>query len=324
MLAPHLEALVLSATSADRVAETEQVQSLWSGYGHILRCRLVGGTHASAVVKHVRWPTRLDHPRGWNSDQGHQRKVRSYAVESTWYENYANHCDSGCRVPESLLVQSCDGETVMVLEDLNSSGYELRSSRASEHEIFACLSWLGHFHATFLGHKSYGLWPVGTYWHLATRPEELAVLDDTELGRAASVLDRKLSGTPFKTLVHGDAKLANFCFSRNGKRAAAVDFQYVGGGCGMKDVAYFLSSCLDEQECERREGELLDFYFRALKEALREQGAKLDYCALEEDWRALYPIAWTDFYRFLKGWSPGHWKIHTYSERLAHEVLASL
>ena len=46
--------------------------------------------------------------------------------------------------------------------------------------------------------------------------------------------------------------------------------------------------------------------------------------ALEDDWRALYPIAWTDFYRFLQGWSPGHWKLHRYSERLAREVLEAL
>ena len=46
-----------------------------------------------------------------------------------------------------------------------------------------------------------------------------------------------------------------------------------------------------------------------------------DFAALEADWRALYPVAWTDFYRFLQGWDPGHWKLHRYSERLAREVL---
>ena len=50
----------------------------------------------------------------------------------------------------------------------------------------------------------------------------------------------------------------------------------------------------------------------------------MDFAALEADWRALYPVAWTDFYRFLQGWSPGHWKLHRYSERLASAVLESL
>ena len=89
----------------------------------------------------------------------------------------------------------------------------------------------------------------------------------------------------------------------------------------MKDVAYFISSCLDEDDSEAMEAALLDRYFELLREALQES---LDFPALEENWRALYPVAWTDFYRFLQGWSPGHWKLHRYSERLAREVLADL
>mgnify|MGYP000093138504 CR=1 FL=1 len=92
-------------------------------------------------------------------------------------------------------------------------------------------------------------------------------MTDDELRAAAPVLDARLNDCTFRTFVHGDAKVANFCFSDDG-RVAAVDFQYVGGGCGMKDVAYFIGSCLDESECERREASLLDAYFSALKEAL--------------------------------------------------------
>jgi hypothetical protein len=45
---------------------------------------------------------------------------------------------------------------------------------------------------------------------------------------------------------------------------------------------------------------------------------------MEEEWRSLYPYAWTDFHRFLKGWSPGHWKINSYSERMAKQVILQL
>ena len=103
-----------------------------------------------------------------------------------------------------------------------------------------------------------------------------------------------------------------------------MDFQYVGGGCGMKDVAYFIGSCLYEDACEQHEAELLDTYFGALNEALVSRGRAVDAKAIEQEWRALYPVAWTDFHRFMKGWSPGHWKIHDYSERLARQVLAQL
>ncbi len=58
----------------------------------------------------------------------------------------------------------------------------------------------------------------------------------------------------------------------------------------MKDVAYFISSCLDEDESERLGPDLLDRYFELLRGALERSSKTLDFAALEEDWRALYPI----------------------------------
>ena len=137
---------------------------------------------------------------------------------------------------------------------------------------------------------------------------------------AAAEIDSVLSQATFKTIVHGDAKLANFCFSEAGA-VAAVDFQYVGGGCGMKDVAYFVSSCFGDAECEAREDELLGLYFDQLRNAIGDNGLS---GAVESEWRSLYPFAWADFYRFLAGWSPGHWKIHGYSQRQMETALERL
>ena len=92
----------------------------------------------------------------------------------------------------------------------------------------------------------------------------------------------------------------------------------------MKDLIYLVGSCLDELGCERLESEVLDLYFGVLRGVLIAQQSDIDLDLLERDWRALYPVAWTDFHRFLKGWSPGHWKINGYSERLAREVIANL
>ena len=329
----ELTGLVLRVAGADRIRRSEVVQSLWSGYGQIVRCHLDGGARPSVIVKHVRWGSGVVHPRGWATDLGHQRKLRSYEVEAAWYTTYAPRCPESCRVPECLALEAhspdhsvenqADG-VVMVMEDLDASGFPGRRHEVTAAELDACLRWLANFHATFMGVAPTGLWSTGTYWHLATRPDELAALDDGPLKAAAPVIDQRLSESPFQTLVHGDAKLANFCFSPDGSRAAAVDFQYVGGGCGMKDLAYFISSCLDEDESERRAPALLDRYFELLGAALERSSSTVDVDALEADWRALYPVAWTDFYRFLQGWSPGHWKLHRYSERLAHEVLADL
>lgn len=317
---------ILKCTGAEAIAGQETIQRLWSGYGKIERVHLAGGSSKSVVIKHVHWPTEQDHPRGWNTDISHARKVKSYEVESAWYYGWSARCGEACRVPHCLALDSDAEEFLLVLEDLDAAGFSGRRRFVSDAELGAGLSWLAHFHATFMGKSPEGLWETGTYWHVETRPDELDVLKqkDPALSAAAHIIDRRLKESPYQTLVHGDAKLANFCFSSNGCRVAVVDFQYVGGGCGMKDVAYFIGSCLGEAECERREDELLDTYFHFLRTALEKYQSAINAEDAEGDWRELYPVAWTDFHRFLKGWSPGHWKVNDYSERLARKVLANV
>ncbi len=307
---------ILEKTGASSLTEKEVIQELWSGYGKIIRVGLENAAVKSIVVKHVQLPIHKNHPRGWNTDIGHERKVKSYRVETAWYDSYSRN--STARLPNCLAVETEGDEVLMILEDLDEAGYSLRKRSVSWKEISACLEWLAQFHASFLGEVPDGLWEVGTYWHLATRPNELEVLADQRLKAAATAIDEKLSSCTYKTFVHGDAKLANFCFAPDGK-VAGVDFQYVGGGCGMKDVAYFVGSCLNERECERLEAQILDTYFMYLQTALGERNEEL-----EREWRSLYRVAWADFHRFLKGWSPGHWKINSYSERVTAEVVNSL
>ena len=292
------------------------IQELWSGYGKIMRIGLKDASVKSVVVKHVQLPLHKNHPRGWNSDVGHQRKIKSYKVETAWYNKYSKH--SAARLPQCLGIETLDDEVIMILEDLDEAGYHLRKQSLTWDEIVECLVWLAQFHASYLGKNPDELWEVGTYWHLETRPQELAVLSDQKLKEAASVIDEKLNACKYKTFVHGDAKLANFCFAKNGK-VGGVDYQYVGGGCGMKDVAYFIGSCLNEKECERLEAQILDTYFKHLQSEMKESNE-----ALEKEWRSLYRVAWADFHRFLKGWSPGHWKINSYSERVTKEVIKNL
>ncbi|MEL7529764.1 MAG: phosphotransferase [Bacteroidota bacterium] len=312
----NFRSIILQRTGASALFEKEMIQELWSGYGKILRIGLENASVESVVVKHVQLPTYNHHPRGWNTDIGHQRKLKSYQVETNWYQSYSQA--SAARLPDCLAIETQGDEVLMVLEDLDEAGYPLRKRSISWDDISACLAWLAQFHASYLGQSPQGLWAVGTYWHLETRPQELEVLADQSLKEAAAAIDAKLNHCTYQSFVHGDAKLANFCFGQEGQ-VAGVDFQYVGGGCGMKDVAYFIGSCLNERECERLEEQILDTYFAHLQTALGAQNE-----ALEAEWRSLYRVAWADFHRFLKGWSPGHWKINTYSERVSKEVINNL
>lgn len=310
------KSIILKATDASSLSLKETIQELWSGYGEIIRVDLEGASVGSVVVKHVQIPPFKNHPRGWNTDLGHQRKLKSYQVETKWYEQYSEI--SAARLPHCLAIETANEEVLMVLEDLDEAGYYLRKNSIFWEDIEVCLEWLAQFHASYLGQTPNGLWEVGTYWHLATRPQELEVLENQRLKEAAPIIDEKLNSCQYKTFVHGDAKLANFCFTEDGQ-VAGLDFQYVGGGCGMKDVAYFIGSCLNENECEQYEDQILDIYFNYLQIAMNKRND-----ALEAEWRSLYRIAWADFHRFLKGWSPGHWKLNTYSERVTAEVIKNL
>ena len=308
--------IILESTGATSFFEKEMIQNLWSGYGKIMRIGLNNASEDSVVIKHVQMPIHKNHPRGWNTDIGHQRKVKSYRVETNWYEHYSKN--STARLPHCLAIETKKDEVLMVLEDLDAAGYPMRKRLVKWEEIAECLGWLAQFHTSYLGKAPEGLWEVGTYWHLGTRPQELANLNDQRLKEAAPIIDQKLNDCKFKTFVHGDAKLANFCFAKSGE-VGGLDFQYVGGGCGIKDVVYFIGSCMDENECERYETQILDTYFERLQSEMKVRNEDL-----ESEWRSLYRVAWADFHRFLKGWSPGHWKINSYSERITEEVINNL
>lgn len=313
--------LLQRLTGITDIKATRKLQSLWSGYGQILRVHPRDAQARPVIVKYIALPENQRHPRGWNTDLSHQRKLRSYEVERHWYQHWSAQCDSNCRVAHCYGSESLDGAQLIVMEDMDNAGYAGRFHALDKQGAYLCLHWLACFHAKFLSAEPQGLWPVGTYWHLQTRPDEFAVMAEGEIKHYAGEFDRLLNECRFQTLVHGDAKVANFCFSEDLDAVAAVDFQYVGGGCGIKDVIYFMGSCLDEHLCAQWQDELLDYYFSVLKQALLEYGCNTEWSALEREWRDLYAIAWTDFYRFLLGWMPKHTKIHGYTKRLATEAL---
>ncbi|MBD81113.1 MAG: choline kinase [Crocinitomicaceae bacterium] len=314
---------LLNITESTDCKEMEVIQSLWSGYGKISRYQLVNSSRKTIVVKCISLEAADQHPRGWNTNTSHNRKVKSYQVETHWYKHWSQQCSNSCRIPHFLGSFSEGNQQWIILEDLKTN-FPLIQQQIDLSGVKVCLKWLAHFHATFLNQQPTGLWEVGTYWHLATRPDEFEKMEHHELKSKAHAIDDLLNQCEYQTLIHGDAKLANFCFSENGEQVAAVDFQYVGGGSGMKDVAYFLGSCLSSSECKRYETPLLDFYFAELQTALEASEYQIDFTALEQEWRTLYPIACTDFTRFLLGWMPSHQKVNSYNLNLMNSVLERL
>ena len=238
---------------------TEHIQSLWQGYGELHRVVL---EHGSVVVKWARPPASATAKRA------------SYANELAFYQTLT----PTVRVPQ-LLASRVTDEWLLVLEDLDAAGFTRRTAAAQGPDLDAVLTWLAQFHLQYLGTS----WPArGTYWHLEARRHELAAIEDPVLRRTAPDLDARLSRARFQTLVHGDAKDENFCFTAD-HHVAGLDFQYVGHGPGIVDVAYLLYGRSDEATA-------LERYLRKLP------------TEVAEEWRALYPTAQRDFQRFLAGW----------------------
>lgn len=298
----------------------EEIQELWSGYGMIARVWAEAGD--PIICKCIDLSCAGHHPRGWDGSRSHQRKVRSYEVEMHWYAHHQS--DAIARWPKILGRTIEDNHRFLWMEDLDHVGYHHRRSHLDPDGMEGCLRWLAHFHASTFATPSDGLWPRGSYWHLETRPDELEVLEDVELAAAAPQLDRLLTDCPHRCIIHGDAKVANFCFKPSSLDVAAVDFQYVGGGIGIQDVAYFMGSCLDETSCEAMEAWVLERYFYHFKEGMAKHRPNTNVLEVEKTWRDLFDVSWTDFHRFIKGWSPGHWKINGYSEKIKRRCLQNL
>ena len=312
---------ILNQTRATEIITESLIQPLWNNYGTLSRLHLEGSSdYPTVILKRIRLPAVNNHPRGFATDISRQRKIRSYQVEQAWYRHYNQAIESSeCSTPKCLDIWVEDGETFILLEDLHNRGFSNRVHNAKWNQIVAMLQWLAAFHAQFLHSNCNELWSQGTYWHLSTRPDELTNIRGTLEHTFAAFMDAQIRSAQYQTIVHGDAKLANFLFTENGNRAAAVDFQYVGKGCGIQDVAYCLSSCLSELEWADLADECLEVYFANLRRHLVQ--SDIDIQALEMEWRTLYPVTCGDFQRFILGWSPQHYKNNTYTARLTHNVL---
>lgn len=284
------------------------IQPLWNNYGACFRA--IEETGRSIVVKAVSPQAPSSHPKGWNSLVGHDRKLTSYEVERHFYEKLQPFTTHKCTVPNLVVSDNRNNATLLVLEDVDTA-FPRRSSVLSVKQAECVLTWLADFHGKFINLKDTRVWQEGTYWHLNTRLDEWRVMPDSLLKENAEVIAQQLANCAYQTLLHGDAKVANFCFSDDFTKCAGVDFQYTGHGCGVKDVAYFIGSALSEDDQQDHTEYCLSIYFTHLFEAIGDYHNSDLAHAVVQEWQKLYNLACADFCRFLIGWSPDHWKLNS-------------
>ena len=315
---------LLDISKGQRIQSTTVLQPLWSDCGTLSRIKFDNtSTIPSLILKHIHLPETLNHPLQIHTEVSKTRKIHSYQVEATWYENFNHRCAQiGLRTPVCLDLLTIGQDTWIALEDLQFDNFHPVST-LSLSMIHTTLRWLATFHATFLNDTGNGLWAIGTYWNLSTRPDEFMMIQNTEMHDWARFIDARLNQCTVQTLVHGDAKLANFLYSTDGA-VAGLDFQYVGRGCGVKDVVYFLGSCLPEDTLNEQSASFFNIYFAELRKQVSLHHPTVDCDALEQEWRTLTPFAIADFERFLLGWSPNHRKRTGETQDATKKVLSTI
>ncbi|KAI9175307.1 hypothetical protein H9P43_006668 [Blastocladiella emersonii ATCC 22665] len=314
-------------------SRSTELAALWAGYGALHRVSapvVRGGPLVPLVLKQIDLSGGAD-----DTSLSHRRKVASYAVETTFYLHYAPSLPASVPVAQAYASRTAVAKTGSVIEGVGDGGrYPAYSSltlaladlspsfpvdgdsqsplnRAAAGVV---LTWLARFHAHFWGFTGSGVWRRGGYWYLATRPAEHARALRSPvhawLAAKADKWDKYLEETSV-ALVHGDAKCANVLFSSSVSECAFVDFQYVGRGNPMSDVAKLLATSV-EVEGTQLEGWVRDVYYPALVAAKPDVGVTADMVC---EWAE---VAMLDWARFAAGW--GWWG----NVKWVHAVVAGL
>lgn len=291
------------------IKDIEQAASVWSDCGEIIRCKLNG---EACVIKAIEVPQQINHSRITQSEFALARKRQSYLVEFNWYQQFSGQLPLEAAAIPCLNAVQENNQQALLFADFTACGYQ--QAQASSAHIDAILRWLAHFHAVNLSSTAEGLWPQGSYWHLATRPDEYARMTHSSLKVEAENIDTALKQCVYQTLIHGDAKLANFAIKPHTNCVYGYDFQYVGKGVGIIDVMYFLGSCLSDKALHTDASAYLDQYYDELALALKCYKPNISAADVIASWDELWAYAWADFYRFLAGWSPEHLKINRYMQ----------
>ncbi|GAX16171.1 hypothetical protein FisN_3Hh348 [Fistulifera solaris] len=260
-----LQALPVARSVEDVVIETTSGKAFTGGrstpvYKVSGTVRKENGTavRRSFVVKWVRLP----------DDKSEKTMTRreSYAVERRFYENAAIQerlRNAALTIPKVLA--SDRGSSFCILMNDLTANYPRHPDRMSLPEAAGALRWIATFHACFWGDSfPHVLWDRGAFWTQTCSVQGIAVAwvathqfieskySQYVTSRTRTVGHRLQTAGPaiahflteyahnrnYRTVIHGDYKAANLFF--DAENAAAIDFQYAGGGVGAEDVAYLI------------------------------------------------------------------------------------
>ena len=238
--------------------------------------------------------------------------MRLYEIETSWYREVAKSCTVRCPAHFYAEMGPTAQEFILLLEDMAPAVQPDQMTGASPDAVAKILSEAARLHKFRWQDRSlddiawlnYGtgnqdfvkefLPAVYPKWRAryATR------IDAGILDMGAELVARfdKYSepnpalGAPPATITHGDMRLDNMLFFDTSGRACLVDWQTVGVGAPMTDVAYCISTSLaDPQERRDSEQQLVREYLAALG------GAITDTYSFEQAWQEYRRAAFVGF-----------------------------
>jgi hypothetical protein len=279
--------------------DIRNVCRLWAGMGYVYDISfLASGDEYHFIVKRIIPP-----PKNRQSF-GDKRKADSYEVEANFYDYVAQDLvEHGLAIPKPYFVEKeANGEITICMSRLDGSG-----GPSTDEQIQAVLRWMATLHSATWGSKAdklveKGLQPIGSYWHLDTRPSEYASMSrrgwEGRLKKAARAINERLKRDKMQCCIHGDAKDANMLFYKNEgmEHVAMYDFQYCGKAPPSVDLAYFL--CVGVGSTDK---EWISYYHSELIMRLPVDGHVPSLEELEDS----VALAFCDFQRFMCGW--GNW-----------------
>ena len=235
-----LPKILSTASSSVSLAELSehnvQVKSicrLWAGMGYIYQIKVqLPDNDISFIVKRVIPPCKS------SRSMGDERKAASYLIEAKFYKHIVastliEKYDLSIPTPYHVECNDNTDEVTICMSLLQGSpGY-----CGDDDSIHAVLSWLSTLHAATWGSKANEyvnqklVQPIGSYWHLDTRPNEHNAISnrgwESRLKLAARAIDERLKRDNMQCCIHGDAKEANMLFDGKGG-VSMYDLQYCG------------------------------------------------------------------------------------------------
>ncbi|MER3445519.1 MAG: hypothetical protein C4291_01190 [Candidatus Dadabacteria bacterium] len=282
------QALRSTGTINNATVELFSIEMIGEGQaftGQIARLRLKydideGGSPKSLISK---FPASDPNLRAmWNRYRLYEREIR-------FYREIAKEID--IRIPRyyygALNIES--GESVLVLEDIIDARVGDNVIGCSFEDAELIFRNLGRFHALWwespqleymmgwipafnqgadyiqgLYQQSWGPFIEKFGDQLGDSFLEIG----TWLGRNIANIRNRLAEPP-RTLIHGDLRLDNLLFSssENGTSLIVIDWQFIGRGRSISDIAYFLVFCLPPEQRRAMEWDLLNIYHSVLIES---------------------------------------------------------